>query len=95
MKTLKINTQAELVEWLKKNQNVKVAGLFTGQKNITDLDSSNYSIKTLKKGGCVTNYNLIKFKIEYQNSRKKYNKMLYILEYETIKKDYYKFIKIM
>ena len=95
MKTLKINTQAELVEWLKKNQNKKLAGLFIGQKNITDFDSSNYSIKTLKKGGCVTNYNLIKFKIEYQNSQKKYIKMLYILEYETMAKDYYKFIKII
>lgn len=95
MRILKIDTQAKAVEWLKKNQNKKAAGLFTGAKNITDFDSSNYSIKTLKKDGKPTNYNLIKLKIEYQNNCEKYFKILYILEYETIKKDFYKFIKMI
>lgn len=95
MKKLKINNQSELVAWLEKNKNIKVADLFKGNKNITDFDDSKYQIKTLKKDGKITNYNLIKFKLEYQNNCKKYFKILYILEYETIKKDFYKFIKMI
>lgn len=95
MKKLQIENESLLIDWLKKNSNKQVAKLFTGEKNITDFNENEYQIKTLKKDGKPTNYNLIRLNLKYKNSQKWFYKVLYLLEYETIEKDCYKFIKLI